>query len=219
MKKKIFGVIIWLFILSILTCQSAAAETTLVISEIMQNPSTVSDANGEWLEVYNPAENSVNLKNIEIRDDDTTTHIISADLWVSSKEYAVLCRNSDSTSNGGVSCNYGYTRISLTNGAREISLFDKDTLIDVVRYDGGATFPDPTGASMALKNPGLDNSAGVNWCASKTPFGDGDLGTPGRANDCTPSEEIPEFPSAALPFFIAGAGYIFLRRKKAVDSR
>ncbi|MDX1500714.1 MAG: lamin tail domain-containing protein, partial [Thermoanaerobaculia bacterium] len=45
-------------------------------------------------------------------------------------------------------------------------------------------FPDPNGASMALIDPSLDNNAGGNWCTSSTPFGDGDRGTPGAANDC-----------------------------------
>ncbi len=45
-------------------------------------------------------------------------------------------------------------------------------------------FPDPTGASMSLLDPTLDNNVGANWCTSTTPFGDGDKGTPGFLNNC-----------------------------------
>ncbi len=44
--------------------------------------------------------------------------------------------------------------------------------------------PDPTGASMSLEDPALDNNVGANWCESVTQFGDGDFGTPGSENIC-----------------------------------
>jgi predicted extracellular nuclease len=67
--------------------------------------------------------------------------------------------------------------------------------------------PTPTGASMSLKVLGADNSVGTNWCESTTPFGDGDLGTPGAPNTCdlappTPAGQplplIENFDSCAL---------------------
>mgnify|MGYP000002549430 CR=1 FL=1 len=60
------------------------------------------------------------------------------------------------------------------------------TIIDQVIWDGGPVFPDPTGASMELatnKYNATDNDLGENWGTAVTPFGDGDLGTPGSAND------------------------------------
>jgi hypothetical protein len=42
---------------------------------------------------------------------------------------------------------------------------------------------------MSLIDPALDNNVGANWCTSTTPFGDGDLGTPGAANNCEPPTE------------------------------
>jgi hypothetical protein len=100
--------------------------------------------------------------------------------------YLVLGNNADSGTNGGVSVDYAYdSSWFLSNGDDEIILLDTfSTEIDRVEYDGGPTFPDPTGASMALSDPALDNNIGANWCTSSTPFGDGDLGTPGATNDC-----------------------------------
>ena len=34
------------------------------------------------------------------------------------------------------------------------------------------------------------NDTGANWCDGSTAYGDGDMGTPGAANDvCAPAEE------------------------------
>jgi hypothetical protein len=55
-----------------------------------------------------------------------------------------------------------------------------------VAWDDGATFPDPTGASMSLDPSKLTadlNDDGEAWCTSSSVFGDGDLGTPGAPND------------------------------------
>ncbi|HHE54917.1 MAG TPA: T9SS type A sorting domain-containing protein, partial [Caldithrix abyssi] len=60
---------------------------------------------------------------------------------------------------------------------------DGITEVDRVEYDNGATFPDPNGASMELRNPNYDNNDGSNWDAATTPYGNGDLGTPGAKND------------------------------------
>ena len=54
--------------------------------------------------------------------------------------------------------------------------------MDSVGWDNGVTFPDPNGASMALLDTSLDNSVGSNWQESTTPYGNGDLGTPGIPN-------------------------------------
>jgi hypothetical protein len=37
---------------------------------------------------------------------------------------------------------------------------------------------------MSLEDPASDNNVGANWCQSTTPYGDGDLGTPGDENTC-----------------------------------
>jgi predicted extracellular nuclease len=84
-----------------------------------------------------------------------------------------------------VTVDYQYSSFFLSNSADEVILLDGNLAeVDRVEYDGGPNFPDPTGASMALRNPSFDNNVGANWCTSATPFGDGDQGTPGAANDC-----------------------------------
>ncbi len=166
----------------------------VVIHEIMNNPSAVSDSAGEWFEVFNPTAVDIDLEGWTIEDNDFDSHLITngAPLLVPAGDYIVLGNNSDFATNGGVNVAYEYSGIFLGNSGDEIVLIDDQLReIDRVEYDGGPIFPDPTGASMALIDPALDNNMGINWCTSSTPFGDGDLGTPGAANDCPlPAPEL-----------------------------
>ena len=43
----------------------------VVINEIMQNPSAVSDANGEWFELYNNTNGSIDINGWTISDNDS----------------------------------------------------------------------------------------------------------------------------------------------------
>jgi len=167
--------------------QAALAQNP-VINEIMQNPAAVSDSAGEWFEIFNPSGSAVDIDGWTILDNDIDTHVIDngGPLLVPAGGYVVLSTNADSLTNGGVSVDYEYgSGFFLSNGADELVLLDTSAAeIDRVEWDGGATFPDPTGASMSLADPALDNDVGANWCTASTTFGAGDLGTPGAANDC-----------------------------------
>jgi predicted extracellular nuclease len=167
---------------------SAQAATSLVINEIMQNPAAVFDSFGEWFELYNPAAEDVDINGWTIKDNDIDSHVIDngAPLVIPAGGYLVLGSNADTTTNGGVTVAYSYGGSwFLSNSADEVVLENASGVeIDRVEYDDGLTFPDPNGAAMALKDPALDNNAGANWCTASTSYGDGDMGTPGAANDC-----------------------------------
>ena len=160
----------------------------LVINEIMQNPSAVGDSDGEWFEIHNPTGAAVDIDGWTIRDNDFDSHVINngGPLSVPAGGYVVLGNNADSGTNGGVTVDYSYNgNFFLSNGADELILEDGGlTEVDRVEWDGGPAFPDPTGASMSLRDPALDNNVGANWCESVTQFGDGDFGTPGSENIC-----------------------------------
>ncbi|RMH16325.1 MAG: lamin tail domain-containing protein, partial [Acidobacteria bacterium] len=166
---------------------ATAAEGQVVINEIMQNPAAVSDGAGEWFEIFNPTAVGIDVDGWTIRDNDFDSHVIAngGPLVVPAGGFLVLSNNADPSTNGGVGVDYEYSGVFLANGADELVLIDGDgNEVDRVEWDGGPLFPDPTGASMALIDPSLDNNAGGNWCTASTPFGDGDFGTPGAANDC-----------------------------------
>ncbi|SVE49226.1 uncharacterized protein METZ01_LOCUS502080, partial [marine metagenome] len=116
--------------------------------------------------------------------------------------YIVFGRNTNTETNGGVNIDYEYDDLTLSNGSDELILISPEgTISDTIAWDGGETFPDPTGASMALIDIELDNSVGSNWTVSTTPYGDGDLGTPGFPNffsDIDVSVNSLEFDTTAV---------------------
>jgi subtilisin-like proprotein convertase family protein len=168
----------------------------LVINELMIDTTVVSDANGEWIELYNPTATAVNIQGWYIAEDGPGIHQITASLVVPSNGYVVLCRNIDPQVNGGVTCQYQLTNFGLLNGGDSVILLDASLVeVDKVVYGGSA--PAPTGASLGLKHPYLDNAtivmpavpndpaiwAPLNWALSTTAFGAGEFGTPGAKND------------------------------------
>jgi hypothetical protein len=160
-----------------------AESENLVINEIMQNPSAVTDDSGEWFEIYNAGEYVISLQGYSIKDAGDDMHTIDDVIVLFPGQFKVFGNNADSNTNGDLTIDYQYSDISLGNGEDELIILDPDgTVIDSVSWDNGATFPDPNGASMALSDPTLDNSLGSNWQESTTPYGDGDLGTPGIPN-------------------------------------
>ncbi len=178
------------------TCETAVpqppqAPGDLVITEIMQNPAAVGDNMGEWFEIYNATDHDIDLQGVVIRDDSSASemHTIGASVVVAPGAYAVLGNNADTATNGGVAVDYAYDTVSLGNSSDGIVLEYNGVVIDQVVWDNGATFPDPSGASMSLDPAALDataNDDGSNWCEGYTPYGDGDLGTPGAANPACP---------------------------------
>ena len=137
----------------------------VIITEIMQNPSNVADAIGEYFEVYNPTNNPIDMIGWEISDNDSDNHTISSSVIVPAFGFAVFGINADSNTNGGVTIDYEYSGITLANGADEIVIADDSSNeIDRVEYDGGSNWPDPDGAAMVYIGSDIeDNNTGSLW--------------------------------------------------------
>ncbi|NCG20512.1 MAG: tandem-95 repeat protein [Rhodobacterales bacterium] len=162
-------------------------EGDLVITEIMQNPAAVSDNDGEWFEFVNAAAFEIDLDGLEVSDASGVMFTVSGATRVAPGDYALFVRVGDPLLNGDLPrATYDYAGgANLLNGAGELILGVGPTVIDEVFWDGGFTFPDPSGASMQLSDGVLDvfdNDVGANWCEGTLAYGDGDLGTPGSAN-------------------------------------
>ncbi|MGB0590675.1 MAG: lamin tail domain-containing protein [Myxococcota bacterium] len=164
------------------TCRPEPGD--LLITEIMQNPKSVSDDTGEWIEVLNIGSAPVELAGVLLRDDDLDQHLIAPmpSLVIAPGEYVVLGASDDI---GGVASDYTWFDYSLGNGSDAVILEVDGVIIDAVSYDNGATFPDPNGASMSLSPETMTpegNDDSGNWCAGQTEFASGDKGTPGEPN-------------------------------------
>lgn len=153
----------------------------IIINEIMPDPFAVYDDKGEWFEIYNKADHQINLIGCIIKDNGSNLHIIDNNLIIDFNSYAVLARNSTSTENGGVNVDYEYSSFILDNSEDEIIIICNNLEIDRVEYNSEWTIK--AGKSMILSDFDSDNNIADNWCLSTSFYGDGDLGTPGIAND------------------------------------
>ena len=173
----------------------------IIISEIMQNPDEVSDANGEWFEVYNKTDDDIDINGWTVHDYGSDSFTISngGPLIIPPDDYLVLGNNADSGTNGGYTCDYEYTgNFYLANGDDELVLESSSKLIiDVVEWDGGPNWPDPTGASMVFIGDYSDDNNDYNYWTTATMREDsytgttGDLGSPGTAGILVYIDEQP----------------------------
>jgi len=161
-------------------------DPVLIITEVLQNPSAVSDTYGEWFEVYNPTTGDIDMLNWEITDNGVDNHLINSSVIVPANGFAVLGRSNNSTLNGDYNCTYQYSGFLLANGDDEIILLNPSgSEVDRIEYDGGTNWPDPTGSSMVFTGTATDDNNDSNlWTISSlrepTFSGTtGDKGSPG----------------------------------------
>lgn len=174
---------------AVLPPAGAVAYGELLITEIMANPTALSDTEGEWFEIYNNSDHVISLQNLILGRDETNIHTITDPIDLAPASYYVFSRTDLSTE---VSNEYVYgSDITLSNTGAVLSIYNEGSeaapgsLIYALDY-GETDFPSGTGASIAL-NPNLlnvtDALQGSSWCISTSAYSTGDLGTPGVVND------------------------------------
>jgi hypothetical protein len=177
---------------------AAELQPLLVINEILVNPGgTISDANGEWFEVYNAGRLPVQMKGMLLADSNAAGgrrayHQIGSSLVVQPGAYVVLGKSANTTDNGGVQVDYAYgVAMSFENSvdalkiSRATSVAGDTLTLDRVQYASAATSAQ-NGVGRELKNPALDNSNvdGSNWDTPSVTavYGPGGRGTPKAQN-------------------------------------
>ena len=184
------------------TCTSGACVAgplpgALVITEILNDPDVVGDLQGEWFEVYNRGATPVDLRWTRVRGSGSEAFEVtgSGPLLVPGRGYAVLGKNADATTNGGVTVLFAYgSAMDLSNSTATMDIVtllgaDGSTVIDSVTYANtvASMWPVVVGRSKSLRPEILDaamNDVATAWCAGGPTFGRGDHGTPGVANVC-----------------------------------
>ena len=170
-------------ILTLMAGTALAADTDIVITEVMNNPAHLGDSEGEWFEVYNGGATPVDLNGWIVSDDGTDSFVIGASAIVPAGGYAVLGLNAVVMAGEGVTLVYEYSGMFLGNSGDELVLTNVSLVeINRIEWDGGPVWPDLTGESMMWDEATADNNVGANWSASTAVFGTGDKGTPGIAN-------------------------------------
>ena len=171
----------------------------LVITEILANPLSVSDAAGEWFEVCNVSGKALSLAGVQIGDGNIVADPVKsppipveggASLTILPSACFVFGLNGDQATNGGVKVDYVYpSKLSLNNsGTETVFLRVGGVTIDEVVYSPSKNgWPAmPNGASYMLpasKTSAVANDDGTAWCMTVgQTFGAGDAGTPGKQN-------------------------------------
>ena len=163
------------------------ADQGIVITEVMANPASVSDSYGEWFEILNTTDSTIDMHGWSIKDLDSDEHQLLSDettIPILPGEYFIFAKNGDQSQNGGVNVDYVYNGYSLSNSDDEVILLDASgAIVDEVHYSNG--WPFSSGVAMELHNPLEDNSLIQNWYASTISYGNGDIGSPGIPFDGT----------------------------------
>jgi hypothetical protein len=151
----------------------------LVISELMVDPQALSDAEGEWFELYNPGAEVLDLAGCEIADGSAQHHSIAVHVGLPPNGFVSVARGEQPGFVPDV-----VSTFSLKNGADVLELVCGGVTIDRVEYDKTAGFPVAVGTSMSLDASSLDavtNDVGESWCLAVRGYG-ADLGSPGHPN-------------------------------------
>jgi cysteine-rich repeat protein len=166
-------------------------EGDLVITEIMFDPLVSGDTYGEFFEVFNKTEFYIDLRGVVLQSG-TEKHVVSASspVVIAPGQYFVFAKNGDSALNGGITPDYVYSKITLSNTADEISILCDNVFVDRVVYNKGAGWPYKAGRTLSLDPNFVDateNDDPTVFCLGSTAFGKGDFGSPGKENpSCAP---------------------------------
>ncbi len=164
--------------------QDIPAPYQIKITEIMKDPAASSDIYGEWFEIVNESDEQINLRLWEFYDNDTDYFRITDNVFVEAGDYCVLARYGNYGYNGGVQDDYNYNGQMILDNDEDDEIIIRDLFGEVqdeVWYLEDGIWPDPTGATMTLPDPRLQNDDPANWVVSEKAWGGsaGDYGSPG----------------------------------------
>ncbi len=163
-------------------CQGLLEE--IVINEINYNSLADNDP-GDWVELYNPTGNTIDLSGWQFFDE-KNNFTISENTLIAPDSYLVVAE--DSTMFSAIFPNVdnyiGSFAFNLSGSGERLTLLaNGNCLADYVIYDDNMpwdTIPDGNGPTLSLTNSLYDNTEHNNWESSSNI--QASLGTPGRPN-------------------------------------
>jgi hypothetical protein len=163
--------------------EEAVVDTPVVIINEINYHSPDSINPGDWIELYNRRDETIDLTGWVFKDEnDEHVFIFPDGLEIGANDYLVICNDITSfeTVFPGVKNRTGNFNFGLSNGGEVIRLYDRNNaLIDSVHYDDTDPWPvsaDGTGPTLELIGPDLNNDSAQNWTACIK------NGTPGAQN-------------------------------------
>lgn len=172
------------------------------INEIMYNP-TGTDADHEWVEVYNDGQSIVDLASWRLQENGVNHQLepTQGDAAISPGGYAVIVTDTTlfAADYPGFAGNVLETSFSLSNTGEALALLDDSLAVqDEVVYD--SSLANGNGYSLTWENGTFIESVRLG-------------GTPSEGSE--QPNAVPEFSGAAfvLGATLAGAGYAVLRRR------
>jgi hypothetical protein len=152
---------------------------SIIFNEIMPDPTSVADANGEWIELYNGTSQAIDLSGWVITNDFGEQCTLTGQ--VGAGGYFVAARNTDPLQNGGVfgatACN---VQLSNSTSFALVLLTPGGSVVDLVGF-GSSTAGRAWNLDPDSRTAG-DNDSLANWCLSLVLYNSIDTGTPGTAN-------------------------------------
>ena len=164
----------------------------VLITEVLFDAAAVSDALGEFIELYNTTDERIDVQGWSITLPSTGSSLtLDQELSIIGNRYAMLSPDDDLDVNGGVDADYVYDRtlLPLPNAGGTLELRDENgLLVSRARVTDGVT----SGVAMGLDPWFLTPSAAANpdrWCAQYWQMAGGDYGTPGVENNACEAYE------------------------------
>ena len=170
----------------------------IVINEINYNSNSDHDT-GDWVELINKGQSTLDLSNWVLKDDDDSHSFIFPEGTVlGENEYLIISQDQNLFSSFHSSVNnlLGPMDFGLSGGGDQIRVYDRfGSLIDSVEYDDNEPWPnspDGNGHTLELVNLDLDNALANSWAGSLNLYG-----SPGIQNSSylTNMEESNSFPN------------------------
>jgi len=170
-----------IILLVTLKLQIAWGQKTIIINEIMFDaPKFIGDTNGEWVELYNPTPEDIDISNWKFNDG-VKDKIIPSGTTIKTNEYLVLVEDIDTFKNYGYQDLINLVKIdnfSLDDGTDTLTLKDQSlTPIDILPYNKNWGIDTSNSGRTLEKIFPLGSNTDFYWNSSKTSYG-----SPGRQN-------------------------------------
>ncbi|HZA51136.1 MAG TPA: hypothetical protein VE549_10365 [Myxococcaceae bacterium] len=164
----------------------------LVISELMADPTQVTDSAGEWIELY--ARVPIDLNGVQVSSGAGGVRTLSGAscLRVPAGAFAVLARNREPALNGGITgavdtFGFGLSQSAATIDApHSLTLLVQGAEIDRMTWTWAAAGASTQLSATALGATPPDATSGFCVAPPNATYGMGDRGTPGAMNSVCP---------------------------------